>query len=1103
MSNRQYWQNTQQLENDEAFISAHHNEFQEELPLEEFIGKEKLDKTTTSRRDFLKFVGFSLAAATAASCEAPVVKSIPYLIKPEEVTPGVPSYYASSFFDGFEFSSILVKTREGRPIYIKGNKVAKGFQSGVSPRVNASVLSLYDIERIKNPLQNGSESSWSEIDKTVKSKLAEIKAKGGQVRLLSSTINSPSTLGVIAGFEKFLTTNTQEDAPTASFKHIEYDADSASGMIEANRIGFGRPVVPTYHFDKAKTIVSFSADFLGGWLGDPGFAGQYAKNRVPSSGHMSKHYQFETTYTLTGSNADVRGVMKPSEMGKLIVMLYNIIAANVGWDKYDESTFESDNNTRKKVALAAVDLLKNKDHSLVVCGINDPDIQQMINGINAMLGSYGNTIDLYRASYLRKGSDKEFMNLVSEMKSGTIDALFILGSNPVYTASGSGFVDALKSVPFTISFADRADETGSMVNVLACDHHYLESWNDHQPYDGYYAIAQPVIQPLFNTRQAQDSLLRWSGSSSNYYDFVRSHWESSLFPNQSQYTFFDGFWNNAVHDGVVKLPFTREDVQEYRAMDLSGPANRVNSVASGGIELELYIEPALGIGNQANNPWLQELPHSMTKVVWDNYITMNPGDMRDENGEDIYNTRYGQEYPASLAKVTINGTSVELPVIALPGQKKGTVGLALGYGRWNAGKVVAQGTHEAEGYNTIGVNGFPFINWNNGTQGYHVHGVSIEPTGKAYEIGMVQTHFTEMGRKIANETSMKTYVDNDRSVWNPKTEITNAYGEATPVKDLNLWQDHDLPIGHRWGMTIDLNLCIGCGACVTACHSENNVPVVGKDEVRRNRVMNWLRIDRYFASDMSKEVAEQNGMGTIEMYRKMEIPSDYPEAVHQPVMCQHCNHAPCETVCPVAATTHSDEGLNQMTYNRCIGTRYCANNCPYKVRRFNWFNYMGDSKFTEFNPSQSDLGRMVLNPDVTVRARGVMEKCSFCVQRIQAGKLVAKKEGRPVQDGDVVSACADACPTHAIQFGDLNDKNSMVAQISTDDRSYHLLEEVGTQPNVFYMTRVRNVSEERIPEGIGHGGGHDEDHGHDHHNAEEHHEDHHNDQQHEEQKHEH
>jgi molybdopterin-containing oxidoreductase family iron-sulfur binding subunit len=393
--------------------------------------------------------------------------------------------------------------------------------------------------------------------------------------------------------------------------------------------------------------------------------------------------------------------------------------------------------------------------------------------------------------------------------------------------------------------------------------------------------------------------------------------------------------------------------------------------------------------------------------------------------------------------------NIELPAVSSPGQKKGTVGIALGYGRSVSGKTGATGK-----------NAYTGLTFENGTYNYSASDISLNGTDQTYQIASVQTHHTMMGRKIVNETSLATFKETDKNDehkgWNKDLKLQDGFGRVTPVKEMNLWDDHGIERGHRWGLNVDLNACTGCGACVTACHIENNVAIVGKDEIRRTRSMFWLRIDRYYSSDTSKASAKEDGTGVMDMYAEMEIPSDYPDVVFQPVMCQHCNHAPCETVCPVAATTHSEEGLNQMTYNRCIGTRYCAANCPYKVRRFNWFNYNKDPKFTDFNPTQNDLSRMVLNPDVVVRSRGVIEKCSFCVQKIQAGKLVAKKAKRPVQDGDVVSACASACPTNAISFGDLNDSKSKVRANFDNERSYFMIEEVGTQPNVAYMTKVRN-----------------------------------------------
>jgi molybdopterin-containing oxidoreductase family iron-sulfur binding subunit len=1092
MSNsRQYWQSVEQLENNEEFVAKNRNEFSEELPLDEFLGKEELSSGSTSRRDFLKFVGFSVTAATLAACETPVMKSIPYVVKPEEITPGIANYYASAYYDGFDFAPILVKTREGRPIHIEGNKMCDMTQGGVNARVNSSLLSLYDLARVRNPRINGEDAKWSKVDKEVKDSLASAKT----VRFLSNSIISPSTKAAISLMASKL---GSEEAPV-DFKHVTYDEYSAAGIIGANKNSFGKAVVPTYDFAKANVIVSFGADFLSTWLNSTQYAVGYGSRRSPEEGTMNRHYQFEGNYSLTGTNADIRGAVKPTELGLAVIALYNEVAKSTGKPALSGAAMDDDNDVAGKIKAAAKDLLANNGKSLVVCGSNDIATQEIVNGINEMVGAYGATINLDKSLNIRQSTDAEFVELVNEMKSGKVDTLFIYGVNPVYSAPAAlDFAGALSKVKMSVSFSGVADETGSATTILAPDNHYFENWNDYVPVEGAAFIAQPVIRPLFSktadyqgTRQAQESILAFAKEKGSFYDFMKQNWEANIFPLQTKYTSFTELWNNSVHDGFIHFtpapkPMTLE---AHVPSDINAAASSVvKSSKSSGIVAELYTETSMGVGNQANNPWLQELPNPLTKVTWDNYVAMNPTECI-ANG---FNTRYGQESPASLVNVTIGGQTLKMPVIALPGQKVGAVSIALGYGRTKAGKVVEQGDlTAADGSKTVGANVFPAVSVQNGTFNYYVNDVKIElAEEKEYPIGLAQTHFTEMDRKVVNETSLATFIKG-KDVYNPDPTVVDAYGVPQKVKKLDLWGDQDIALGHRWGMTIDLSKCIGCNACVTSCHSENNVPVVGKDEVRRNRIMAWLRIDRYFSSDMSKVAAKnvEGGIGTKAMYEQMEIPSMYPEAVHQPVMCQQCNHAPCETVCPVAATTHSNEGLNQMTYNRCIGTRYCANNCPYKVRRFNWFNYVGDFKFTDVNPSQNDLGRMVLNPDVTVRARGVMEKCSFCVQRIQAGKLDAKKEGRPVADGEIVSACSSVCPTHAIQFGDLNDSHTAIKIESEKDRSYHLLEEVGTQPNVFYLTKVRNIDEERIPAGIGHApahGGHDEhgdDHSHDSHEA--------------------
>ena len=1078
MSNsRQYWQSVEQLDNNEEFVAKNNNEFQEELPLDQFLEKEELSTSSTSRRDFLKFVGFSVSAATLAACEAPVMKSIPYVIKPEEITPGVANYYASAYFDGFDFAPILVKTREGRPIHIEGNKDSKLTNGGVNARVNSSLLSLYDEARVRNPRLKGEETKWSKVDKAVKDSLGSAK----NVRILSNTIASPSTQAAIDLFASKL--GSEESA--VNFKHVTYDESSSAGIINANNNSFGKAVIPNYNFDKANVIVAFGADFLSTWLHSSQYATAYGKHRAPEHGKMSRHYQFESTFSLTGTNADIRGAVKPNEIGLAVIDLYNAVAKLTGAASVKGAKYDDDNNVSTKIQNAAKDLVSNKGAALVVSGSNDVATQELVNGINNMINSYGSTIEIDKPLNIRKGNDTDFIELVKEMEAGEVDALFIYGVNPVYSApSDLNFTTALAKVKTSVSFSSFADETASVTTVLAPDNHFFENWNDYTPVAGSVYMAQPVIRPLFSksaahqgTRQAQESLLRFVKVKTSFYDFMRDNWSNTILPNQSKYSTLDTLWNNTVHDGFAEYTpvATPSTLQETVPTEASVSAsNVIKSSKVTGMVAELYTETNMGIGNQANNPWLQELPNVITKVTWDNYVAMNPEDCR-ENG---YATNYGQKLPASLVNVTIGGSTVKLPVIATPGQKRGAVSISLGYGRTNAGKVVEQGDMlAADGVTkTIGANVFPAVSTKNGTFNYYVN-VIIENANEEYPVGLAQTHFTEMDRKIVNETSIGTFLKG-KDTYNPDPTVVDSYGKTQKIEKLDLWEAQDIKNGHRWGMTIDLSKCIGCNSCVTSCHSENNVPVVGKDEVRRNRIMSWLRIDRYFSSDMSKATAGDTGV--IDMYSQMENPSAYPEAVHQPVMCQQCNHAPCETVCPVAATTHSDEGLNQMTYNRCIGTRYCANNCPYKVRRFNWFNYVADSKFTDVNPSQNDLARMVLNPDVVVRARGVMEKCSFCVQRIQLGKLDAKKEGRTVRDGEILSACASVCPTNAIQFGDLNDDHTMVNKTSEDERSYHLLEEVGTQPNVFYLTKVRNVEGERIPAGIGHGASHDthEDHGH-------------------------
>lgn len=1060
-NNKQFWVGLEELHQTEEFKKSSEREFAENSPqsVDEFLSETEIGATSTNRRDFLKFLGFGVTAATIAACETPVIKSIPYANKPESITPGVPTYYASTYYDGVDYGSVLVKTREGRPIFVKPNKAV---DQALNARINSSVLSLYDSTRLLGPLAAGKPAAWDEVDEAIEDGLKKAVASGGDIVILTGTVISPSTKAAIAR----VSTALGED----QVRVVSYDALSQYGMRKANEMTFGKAMIPDYDFSKAKVIVSVGADFLNDWLMATQNTAQYAQRRKPDGEWMSKHYQFEANMSLSGTNADKRAPIKPSEEGRVLVALHNEIVKRTGGSAV---TVNTDGLPNAAIAEAAKDLYANRGSSLVVAGCNDPNLQAVVNAINHMLGNYGSTISTDVELFIKQGDDERTIQLVKDMNAGKVAALLVYGTNPAYTLpNAEEFKAGLEKVGLSVSFASWNDETASLCGFVCPDHHYLESWNDFYPKTGHYALAQPTISPLYDTRQAQDSMLKWAGEEAPYHEFMKSVWREYAAQMGGGEILFDDFWFGALRRGVVNVNVPASEVEmELNASAIAEAASKAASTPSGGdFELVLYTKVGIGDGTQPVNPWLQELPDPITKVTWDNYIAMNPADAEQFG----FKMHYGQELPASVAKLTAGGKTVELPVIAQPGQKRGTVSVAVGYGRGANEEEVGRAAFRTKEYGgheldeegkkiPIGVNVYPMVETSAGTMLYHSAGVTIEDAGRTFPIASTQTHHTLMDRtSVVKQTDLATFKAGNKSAYNPPHALTvHEGGEIIKksVQDIDLWADHPVKgVGHRWGMSIDLSTCIGCSACVTACHSENNVAVVGKDEIRRGRDMHWLRIDRYYSSDMNMELAESEDIGVIDAYRKMEVPQyENPSVVHMPMMCQHCNHAPCETVCPVAATTHSNEGLNQMTYNRCIGTRYCANNCPYKVRRFNWFNYKAYDKFTEVNPAQDEMARMVLNPDVTVRARGVMEKCSLCVQRIQAGKLDAKMKGKPVEDGTVVTACAEACPTQAITFGDLNDSGSNVYQGHSDDRAYYALEEIGVKPNISYKVKVRNT----------------------------------------------
>jgi len=1029
-SNKKYWKSVEELnENSSIVETLKQNEFVNEIPTDEFLGdKNALEASSTTRRDFLKYVGFSTAAASLAACEGPVVKSIPYVVQPEEIIPGVANYYATTIANGFDFASVLVKTREGRPIKIENNSLA-ATNGSANARVNASVLGLYDSLRVKGPMKGESPISWGTFDAETSQKLTDLKVAGKEIVLLTQTFASPSTSKLVAEFkEKY-----------GNVRHVQYDAISESAALDAYQAKYGERALADYNFENAETIVSVGADFLSDWQGG-GFDSGYAKGRVPQHGKMSRHVQFEANMSLTGANADKRVPSTPTEQKQILAKLYSLVVGG-------SVSVSLPAHIEKAVQATAAQLKKSGNKAVVVTGIQDVNAQTVALEINEALNS--KVFNSSTPIKTRQGNDKAVANLVANMKAGKVGAVIMSGVNPLYTLpNASDFAEGLKKTDLSIAFSMKVDETSSVCDYIAAAPHYLESWGDVEIKKGHYALTQPTIRPLFDTKQFQDILLKWTANDASYHNYIKDTWGTTILGGSS--------FNQALHDGVYvgTIATETEDTSSEDETTEAPSGNAARALAASAkkgadLELTLYSKVGMGDGQQANNPWLQEFPDPITRTSWDNYLTVSKADAAALGliNENVANGALNGSY----ANVTVDGVTIEnVPVIIQPGQAKGSVGLSFGYGRTSGLKDEMK----------TGVNAYAlYQNFNT------VQNINVTAASGMHEFACVQLQNTLMGRgDIIRETTLEVFNTKDKAHWNPVAVVSLDHKE-TPVTDpsVDLWDEFDRSIGHHFNLSIDLNSCTGCGACVIACHAENNVPVVGKSEIRRSRDMHWLRIDRYYSSETSFEGDNEkkdsmSGLSSsLSEFGELEHASESPEVAFQPVMCQHCNHAPCETVCPVAATSHGRQGQNQMAYNRCVGTRYCANNCPYKVRRFNWFLYNGNDEFDYH--MNDDLGRMVLNPDVVVRSRGVMEKCSMCVQMTQKTILDAKRDGREIKDGEFQTACSAACSSGAMSFGDINDKESKVAKLTEDNRMYHLLEHVGTKPNVMYQTKVRNTTE--------------------------------------------
>ena len=979
-----YWKNI------EEYNSQQTNKSNLEKEGENLSWIDLLNESTgkSNRRDFLKIFGFGVSSALLLSaCERPVKKAIPYLTRPEEVIPGKANYYASSFFDGSHYCSILFKVRDGRPIKIEGNKLSPITRGGTNPIVQASLLSLYDNTRYKEPTYNKKKTTWDSVDREIPAILNKATEAGKKKVLLSSTLISPSTKQVIQEFsEKF------------GVEHIVYDEVSYSGMREANQMCFGKSVIPDYKFDRARIILSFGADFLGTWLSPVEFASQYSSGRVPEKAgrDMSFHMQIESSLSLTGSNADKRAVIQPSEGKYVLSLLYRYLTQDAASpDKFKEIDVQKVGDL----------LLKNKGKSLIISGSNDPEVQSLVNGINHELENYGSTIDLNNPVYLRQGDDKAIVELVKSMNNGEVDTIFFYDTNPVYSLpNAEAFKAAMDQVNHKTALATELNETAELCDYILPDNHFAESWNDYQPKENHYSLAQPAISNIFNTRQAQSSLLKWTGKDPDYRVYIQSFWSTHVFKKDKTFFDFRHFWNRRLQDGIFQVSGSgSKQSPSIRSGVIRKISDNTRKPEADALELHAYENVAMASGKYANNPWLQELPDPISHVCWDNYAAISP--------------LLAKEQQIKTGDVIKIDGGAEIPVVVQPGQSKHTISVAIGYGRKKSGKVGKD----------LGVDIYPLLPFSESHRLYYRSGIQFEKTGKTYVLANTQLHNSMENRDIVRSMKLEEFLHHPAD--KPHTE---GHGS----KHVSLYDKPKFK-SHHWGMVVDLNACIGCNACNIACSVENNIPVVGREEVKQAHEMHWIRIDRYYAGD-----------------------PENPEVLRQPLMCQHCDNAPCENVCPVQATTHSSEGINQMAYNRCIGTRYCNNNCPYKVRRFNWHDYnKADAMPKNLKDPAGmtlDLPRMILNPDVVVRAKGVIEKCNFCIQRIQAGKLKAKSEGRKLKDDDIQTACQQACPADAITFGDMKDPDSTISKVLKSNRKYHLQEHLHTLPSVTYMNQVKN-----------------------------------------------
>jgi MoCo/4Fe-4S cofactor protein with predicted Tat translocation signal len=1032
-----YWRSMEELADAPEFRRFLEAEFPQAMP--QWMSR-------SSRRQFLRLMGASMALAGLTSCRWPVEKIAPYNARPENRLPGVPVQYSTAIERGGVATGLLVTSYDGRPIKVEGNP-SHPFSNGATDAfAQASVLELYDPDRstkIREAVDRESYiRSWDEFVTFAKAHFGSLRSvRGAGLAILSEQTSSPSLRRLREDFAK--------QYPEARW--YEYEPVSRDAELEGSRLAFGRPVRPQYELAEADVIVCFDDDLL--WSHPAGLkhARDFTKGRsVDASGRrldrragMNRLYAFEPGYSLTGGMADHRYAVSAGAVPAVLCRLAAKImdegllpasgeeavreaAAAVGADSAGGSSVVSD----EVLAVVARDLARHTQRAVLTVGPRQPAaVHALVFALNEALGGVGQVVRYTEASGADRADHASAIRELSEqMSAGAVQTLVILGGNPAYNAPADlGFGEALSEVPTTVHLGLYRDETGKLCRWHVPHAHYLETWGDVEAYDGTVTIQQPLIEALYGGKSPMELLAVLLGEeTSSGYDLVRGTWRGSR-----DEVAFERYWQEQLHRGTVEGTTAKLTTPSATRSDWAEPLRNciaswaaAKSAAGEGVPAELVFLPDASAydGRHANNGWLQEMPDPMTKLTWDNAAIIGPvlaSQLRVQRGD--------------MVQIEHAGRTLDVPVFVLPGVAPMTVLLPLGYGRAEAGRV---GT--GVGFNTYTLRTSDAMEVAAGAKVRRIRGkhtLAVTQDHHAMDSEVTRKERARRAPTIIREATVEEYKEHP--------DFAKHVVHHPPL--VSLWDEYSFD-GPRWGMAIDLNKCIGCSGCVVACQAENNVPVVGKDEVEAGREMHWLRIDRYFRGE----------------------PAD-AQVAHQPVACQHCENAPCEQVCPVAATVHSEEGLNDMVYNRCIGTRYCSNNCPYKVRRFNWFNNQ---------EKQEDVALMVLNPDVTVRSRGVMEKCTFCVQRISAAKIAAKNDRRPIEDGEIVPACAQSCPTEAIVFGDLSDPESRVSKLHGEkaDRAYALLAELNVKPRTNYLARLRNPAPELAPPSHGHdahGNGHE------------------------------